>query len=455
MTGVMRSRSARRVSGVDRFLTVIRVVMASLIIIGILAFVAQQIDPNNPFARWRNPGARGLTGDQFKGLLISGLSQGSMYGLIALGYSMVYGVLGFINFAHGEVFMVGAMSGFITSDKLHAAGWWESNFLLSLTVVTLIAIVTSTFTAVVTERIAYRPLRNSPRLIPLITSIGVSFFIQNAVMGLLGPATKSYPKLPEWLTTMRSVYLGRVFIWIAGILVVGGLLWYLWRGRPREKDPTADAGESPIAEKVSQVAATLGISVPALRRLVSVWIALLLLGFLVPEKILIFAITGTKIMVVSVAAASMAGLWYLVERTKTGRAMRAVAEDKEIAALMGINVNRIIVVTFAVGGTMAGIGGILWGLLFRSVHHMTGFLPGIKAFTAAVVGGIGNMGGAMAGGVALGSAESIAPMVLMEPLGIPGVSQLKDAVAFTVLVLVLLFRPAGLFGERLSQEDRA
>ena len=375
MTGVMRSRSARRVSGVDRFLTVIRVVMASLIIIGILAFVAQQIDPNNPFARWRNPGARGLTGDQFKGLLISGLSQGSMYGLIALGYSMVYGVMGFINFAHGEVFMVGAMSGFITSDKLHAAGWWESNFLLSLTVVTLIAIVTSTFTAVVTERIAYRPLRNSPRLIPLITSIGVSFFIQNAVMGLLGPATKSYPKLPEWLTKQRSI--------------------------------------------------------------------------------LTFEIAGTKIMVVSVAAVSMAGLRYLGERTKTGRAMRAVAEDKEIAALMGINVNRIIVVTFAVGGAMAGIGGLLWGLLFRSVHHMTGFLPGIKAFTAAVVGGIGNMGGAMAGGLFLGSAESVAPMVLMEPLGIPGVSQLKDAVAFTVLVLVLLFRPAGLFGERLSQEDRA
>ena len=375
MTGVTRNRPTKRVTSVDRFLTVIRVVMASLIIIGILAFIAQQIDPNNPFARWRNPGAHGLTGDQFKGLLISGLSQGSMYGLIALGYSMVYGVLGFINFAHGEVFMVGAMSGFITSDKLHAAGWWESNFLLSLTVVTLIAIVTSTFTAVITERIAYRPLRNSPRLIPLITSIGVSFFIQNAVMGLLGPATKSYPKLPEWLTKQRSI--------------------------------------------------------------------------------LTFEIAGTKIMVVSVAAVSMAGLWYLVERTKTGRAMRAVAEDKEIAALMGINVNRIIVVTFAVGGTMAGIGGILWGLLFRSVHHMTGFLPGIKAFTAAVVGGIGNMGGAMAGGLFLGSAESVAPMVLMEPLGIPGVSQLKDAVAFTVLVLVLLFRPAGLFGERLSQEDRA
>jgi len=375
MTGVMRSRSARRVSGVDRFLTVIRVVMASLIIIGILAFVAQQIDPNNPFARWRNPGARGLTGDQFKGLLISGLSQGSMYGLIALGYSMVYGVLGFINFAHGEVFMVGAMSGFITSDKLHAAGWWESNFLLSLTVVTLIAIATSTFTAVITERVAYRPLRNSPRLIPLITSIGVSFFIQNLVLGLFGPSTKSYPRLPEWLSKQRSI--------------------------------------------------------------------------------LTFEIAGTRLLVLVVAAASMGVLWYIVERTKTGKAMRAVAEDKEIASLMGIDVNRTIVTTFAVGGAMAGVGGILWGLMFRSVTHMTGFLPGVKAFTAAVVGGIGNLGGAMAGGISLGSAESIAPLLILEPLGVPGVSQLKDAVAFTVLVLVLLFKPSGLFGERLSSEDRA
>ena len=135
--------------------------------------------------------------------------------------------------------------------------------------------------------------------------------------------------------------------------------------------------------------------------------------------------------------------------------MRAVAEDKEIASLMGINVNRTIVITFGVGGTMAGVGGILWGLLFRSVTHMTGFLPGIKAFTAAVVGGIGNMGGAMVGGVFLGSAESIAPLVILEPLGVPGVTQLKDAIAFTVLVLVLLFKPAGLFGEKLSQEDRA
>jgi len=370
---------------VDRFLTFIRVFLVTMIVIGLLAFVWQQIDADNPFARWRNPGARGLTGAQFKGLLISGLSQGSMYGLIALGYSMVYGVLGFINFAHGEVFMVGAMTGFVASDKFAANGMWESNFLLCLVLIMLMAIFFSTFTAVLMERVAYRPLRNSPRLIPLITSIGVSFFIQNLVLGLFGPSTKSYPRLPEWLSAQRSV--------------------------PPEQIPWPDA--------------------------------------------LTFQVGGTRLLVLVVAAVSMAGLWYIVERTKTGKAMRAVAEDKEIASLMGIDVNRTIVTTFAVGGAMAGVGGILWGLMFRSVTHMTGFLPGVKAFTAAVVGGIGNLGGAMAGGISLGSAESIAPLLILEPLGVPGVSQLKDAVSFTVLVLVLLFRPSGLFGERLSSEERA
>ena len=374
-THAVSTKSAKRLVSVDRFLTFIRVFLVTMIIIGLLAFIWQQFDADNPFARWRNPGARGLTGDQFKGLLISGLSQGSMYGLIALGYSMVYGVLGFINFAHGEVFMVGAMTGFIASEKFNANGMWESNFLLCLALIVLMAIFFSTSLAVLMERVAYRPLRNSPRLIPLITSIGVSFFIQNLVLGLFGPSTKSYPRLPEWLSKQRSI--------------------------------------------------------------------------------LTFEIAGTRLLVLVVAAVSMGVLWYIVERTKTGKAMRAVAEDKEIASLMGIDVNRTIVTTFAVGGAMAGVGGILWGLMFRSVTHMTGFLPGVKAFTAAVVGGIGNLGGAMVGGISLGSAESIAPLLILEPLGVPGVSQLKDAVAFTVLVLVLLFKPSGLFGERLSAEDRA
>ena len=239
----------------------------------------------------------------------------------------------------------------------------------------LVSVLCSTVTAVVTERIAYRPLRGSPRLIPLITSIGVSFFIQNTSAVLLGPGAKSYPRLPDWLRD--------------------------------------DIGIGP------------------------------------------FDIEGKKLLVLVVAGVSMGALWYLVERTKTGKAMRAVAEDKEIASLMGIDVDRTIVTTFAVGGAMAGVAGILWGILFGSVTEFTGFLPGIKAFSAAVVGGIGNLGGAMAGGLTLGSSESLAPQLVLEPLGVTGHTQLKDAVAFLVLIFVLLVKPTGLFGERLSAEDRA
>ncbi|MCY4457617.1 MAG: branched-chain amino acid ABC transporter permease [Acidimicrobiaceae bacterium] len=372
----VKSQTVRRRTGVDIFLLIMKVAMSGFVILGFLMFIGQQIDPNNFIASRINPDATGLTAAQFEGLIISGLSQGAMYGLIALGYSMVYGVLGFINFAHGEVFMVGAMTGMITSNKFDDAGLWESNFLLSLAIVLLIAIICSTLTAVTMERVAYRRLRGSPRLIPLITSIGVSFFLQNVSIALLGPRAKTYPALPDWLSKKRE-----------------------------------------------------------------------LLGFI--------SIDGPRLLVLIVATVAMLALWFLIEKTRTGKAMRAVAEDKEIASLMGINVNRTIVTTFAVGGAMAGVAGILWGLLFRSVTAVTGFLPGIKAFSAAVVGGIGNMGGAMAGGVTLGGAESVAPLVLLEPWGINGVSQLKDAVAFLVLIFVLLVKPTGLFGERLSSEDRA
>ena len=365
------SRRAPR-TGVDWFLTFLRVAALTVIAVGLLAFIAQEINTNNPFARWANPDATGLTGAQFRGLIVSGIGQGSMYGLIALGYSMVYGVLGFINFAHGEVFMVGAMTGMITSNKLADAGYWESNFIGSLVFIVVVSVIVCSLTAVIMERVAYRPLRGSPRLIPLITSIGVSFFLQNASVVLLGPAAKAYPDVPDWIKS-KHTFLG---------------------------------------------------------------------------------IEGAKILVVVVAAASMLCLWYLVERTKSGKAMRAVAEDAEIAELMGIDVNRTIVKVFALGGAMAGMAGILWGILFRSVVHTTGFLPGIKAFSAAVVGGIGHLGGAMAGGLSIGVAESVGPLLILEPLGVRGVSQLRDAVAFAVLIGVLLLRPAGLFGERLPSEDR-
>jgi branched-chain amino acid transport system permease protein len=375
VTAAVRVKGAGK-TNVDRFLTLLRVLLIGLIVVGLLAFIAQQLAPDNPFARWVHDGedATRLSWPQYRGLIVTGLSQGAMYGLIALGYSMVYGVLGFINFAHGEVFMVGAFTGFIMANKLDEAGWWGgSTFIPALLLTVIVCTLVSMATAIIMERVAYRPLRGSPRLIPLITSIGVSFFIQNAVILLFGPGAKGYPSNPDWLEDT-----------IPG----------------------------------------LGIEVK-------------------------------KLVVVVVAAISMAGLWYFVERTKTGKAMRAVAEDKEIASLMGIDVNRTIVTTFAVGGAMAGIAGILWGILFRSVIATTGFLPGIKAFTAAVVGGVGNLGGAMAGGVSLGSAEALAPLMLLEPLGVDGVSQLRDAVAFLLLILVLLVKPTGLFGERLSAEDRA
>lgn len=357
------SSRRRRPGWVDSFLWVVRVGAIILLIWGVTGTVVQGLSGQGP------------TGEAWRDLVVAGIAQGAMYGLIALGYSMVYGVLGFINFAHGEVFMSGGMVGFFVANYLWEVRLWENNFVLAILLVLLSSILTSTLVAVIVERIAYRPLRASPRLIPLITSIGISFFLQYTFAGLFGVAVKNYPPPPDSLRSRISL---------------------------------------------------LGLE-----------------------------IEGSKLLVIVVAVATMVGLYLFVEKTRTGRSIRAVAEDKEIAALMGIDVNRTIVATFAVGGAMAGVAGTLWALLFRGVSFITGFLPGIKAFTAAVLGGIGNLPGAMAGGVLLGLFEGVGPQLVLAGFGIPGVSQLKDVVAFTALVLVLIFKPTGLFGERLSAEDRA
>lgn len=376
----------------------------------------------------------GLSVDAWRDVLVGGLATGSMYGLIALGYSMVYGILGFINFAHGEVFMTGALSGYLISTALFESGMWEQNFLLSFVIIMIGAALTSTIVAITIERVAYRRLRGAPRLIPLITSIGVSFFIQYAVLGLFGGAILRYPQLPTGL---------------------------------RER-----------------------------------------------VNILGFAIEGSRLVVIIVAAVSVVVLWWFVTRSKSGRAIRAVAEDKEIAGLMGIDVDRTIIKTFALGGAMAGVAGIMWALMFRNIFYLTGFLPGIKAFTAAVLGGIGNLPGAMLGGLTLGMFESAGPTMLSSlrwsippwvayaigvlalatavrgflrwrgghvretatavswmvvgtafallaftqlpdfQVVIPGTSQLKDMIAFIVLIGVLMIRPVGLLGERLAVEER-
>ena len=313
-----------------------------------------------------------FTAAQWKDFLIFGLAQGSVYALIALGYSMVYGVLRFINFAHGEVFMSGSMIGFFVADSMAQSGFWDSSPIAALGIVLLASMTTSTLLAVILERIAYRPLRDSPRLVPLITSLGMSFALQNIFRGLFGAGIKTYPVSPL----------------LDGFITLGG----------------------------------------------------------------INLIHKSQALVIGTALIFMLGLYLFVERTKTGKAMRAVAEDKEIASLMGIDVDRIIVITFAVGGLLAGVAGVLYAQVFRQVNFFTGFNPGIKAFTAAVLGGVGNIVGAMLGGLVLGLVESFGPSIVLAGLGIPSPHQLKDAVAFVVLVLVLIFRPSGILGERLSRE---
>lgn len=312
-----------------------------------------------------------LSAEAWLNFVVIGIGQGAIYALIALGYTMVYGVLGFINFAHGEVFMSGAMVGAFTANGLAQVGMWSANPVLSLLIVLLVAMITSTLVAVLLERVAYRRLRNAPRLIPLITSIGASFFIQYAFLGLFGAQTRTYPSL--------TILDGSIDLF--GLIIGYG-----------------------------------------------------------------------ELLVIGAAVVMMFGLYLFVERTKAGRALRAVAEDKEIAALMGVNVNRSIVLTFAVGGAMAGAAALLFGVVFRTVFFFSGFLFGIKAFTAAVLGGIGNIFGAMLGGLTLGIFESVGPSLVLTGLGVPSAHQLKDVVAFLALVLVLIFKPTGLLGERLSEE---
>ncbi len=304
--------------------------------------------------------------------LVAGLSQGSIFALIALGYTLVYGVLFMINFAHGEFFMAGTMTATIfVALPLSASGFLDKHPVIGMLAILVVAMVVSVSVALLTERVAYRPLRRAPRLVPLITAIGASFFWQYFFAGLFGSGLIPFPELAV----------------LRGAWMIGGVE---------------------------------------------------------------FLKTRAVVMIASVIM--LIGLYIFIMRTKTGTAIRAVAEDKDIAALMGIDVDRTISITFATGAAMAGVAGILYGLVFRQVNFIMGFVPGIKAFTAAVLGGIGSIPGAAIGGFFLGVFEAIGPPLFLEGLGIPGSHQLKDVIAFTMLVLVLIFRPQGIIGERLAEK---
>jgi len=301
--------------------------------------------------------------------MVFGLAQGSVYALIAMGYTMVYGVLRMINFAHSEVFMSGPYTAYYVAAAFYRSGFLDSHPFLSLIVVFLVAMATSTLIAYLLERIAYRPLRNAPRLIPLITAIGASFFLQYMFRGLYGPGFQAYPV----------------------VKMLEGQ-WTFW--------------------------------------------GLRILKF--------------QALVIVAAAVLMFALYAFIQRTRVGKAIRAVSEDKEAAYLMGIDVDKMISTTFIIGGMAAGAAGVLYAIMFKQVHFFMGFIPGIKAFTAAVLGGIGNIPGAMLGGIFLGLIESIGPSLFLDGLGIVAPYQLKDAIAFIMLVMVLIFRPTGIMGERLA-----
>jgi branched-chain amino acid transport system permease protein len=306
--------------------------------------------------------------DIFFQQLINGLVLGSMYALVALGYTMVYGIIGLINFAHGEVMMVGALTSWTVISVLAASGM--PGWLLIL-IGTLCAVVVCSALNFTIEKVAYRPLRNAPRLAPLITAMGMSLMLQTLAMIIWKPNPKPYPLL---------------------------------------------LGTEPLA---------IGGAV----------------------------ISVTQVLILATTAIVLAGLSYMVSRTRLGRAMRATAENPRVAALMGVRPDMVISATFVIGAALAAVAGVMWAANYGTVQHSMGFLPGLKAFTAAVLGGIGNLPGAVVGALLLGLVEVFGAGYL-GPLtgGVLG-SHYADIFAFVALILVLTLRPSGLLGERVA--DRA
>lgn len=403
------------------------------------------------------------TTEQWVDFLMFGLTQGGIYALIALGYTLVYGILFMINFAHGEIFMSGAFTAFFVAAALAEGepSMLEANPILALTIIFLVAMGTSTIVAVTLERVAYRPLRRAPRLVALITAIGASFFLQYTFRGFYGSGVSAYPQVPV-LAGMLTVGDALYFIAMASIVGVGVAIFQFIRPAIRRRllDYSALEWWVPSATMLVVVGMAAYLLTLPLYDIFAENVNMqfpLSADVAAEEEIthtveLPLFIRKIQFTVIMASLMFMAALFYFVQYTKLGKAMRAVAEDKDVAALMGINVDRVITMTFALGAIMAGAAGVLYGLVFRQVHFFMGFIPGIKAFTAAVLGGIGSVPGAMIGGFFLGIFESLGPSLFLEGLGIASPNQLKDVIAFTMLVLVLIFRPTGIMGIDLDKK---
>ena len=297
--------------------------------------------------------------------LVNGVATGALYALVALGFSMVYGVLKLLNFAHGDLYMIGAFTGFFVIQWFGGAGSLGIPAWLLVLIMLVLAGGLSGGLGVAIERFAYRPLRDAPRIAPLITAIGVSFVLENSVLLLFGGQTRVY-NTPEFISLSSGISVGSV------------------------------------------------------------------------------TISSVQIMVIVLGAALMIGLRQLVSSTKLGRQMRAVAADREAAEMLGVNVNFTIAVTFFLGSALAGVAGVMAGLLFNQVTSTIGFIAGLKAFTAAVVGGIGSIPGAMLGGLLIGLAESFVTGYIS--------STYSNLLVFGLLIVVMLVRPSGLLGQAQLQK---
>ena len=316
--------------------------------------------------------------DTWVRFVLAGLILGSVYSLIAIGYTLVYGILFMINFAHGEIMMLGAFGGYFVFEAFAAIPSSDPSISLlnaypwlAILVSFVVGMVVASASGFFLERIAYRPLRGAPRLAPMISAIGASTFLQVAAQLLFGSQRRNYAN-------------------------------------------------------------------PAILERGSGWTVT------IADKPVIITYTGIFTLLLSITL--LIALYTIVQRTKLGRSMRAVAENKQVAALMGIDVDGVISRTFIISGALAGAAGVMWGIHNGLVYYFIGFIPGIKAFTAAVLGGIGNLPGAMLGGLFLGLIESVGPPALGLDF------QLKDVIAFSILVLVLIFRPSGILGQVLSEE---
>jgi branched-subunit amino acid ABC-type transport system permease component len=406
------------------------------------------------------------TSEQWFDFFVFGLAQGGIYALIALGYTLVYGILFMINFAHGEIFMSGAFTAFFVARALAeppaegVPSMLEANPVPALAIIFLVAMGTSTIVAVTLERVAYKPLRRAPRLVPLITAIGASFFLQYTFRGFYGSGVEAYPQVPSLVGDMT---VGNLMLFFGGVLIVG-VLWLALIPVYRRLNKTMLSYPNltwvPAISMIVVLVAAVLLLAPTIGGILSSAVnsALPISPEMAADQEITtraeaaIPISRIQFTVVVSSVLMMAGLYYFIQFTKTGKAMRAVAEDKDVAALMGIDVDRVITITFALGAMMAGAAGVLYGLMFRQVNFFMGFFPGLKAFTAAVLGGIGNVPGAMIGGLFLGIFESLGPSLFLEGLGIAAPYQLKDAIAFTMLVLVLIFRPAGIMGVELDKK---